>query len=135
MPPPDDLPLFVYGTLRPDAPHPNLSTLTRHFRPVGPATVRGRLYDLGSYPGLVLDAAGGDVRGHLVAVPTDDPSVWRRLDDYEGCRPDDPPAGLYQRVRCHARRPDGTELECWVYVFNRGTQTARLIESGCWLTR
>jgi gamma-glutamylcyclotransferase (GGCT)/AIG2-like uncharacterized protein YtfP len=26
-------------------------------------------------------------------------------------------------------------LECWVYVFNRGTRTARLIESGCWLTR
>ena len=44
--------LFVYGTLRPFVAIPMARWLRRAARYVGPATTRGRLYDLGSYPGM-----------------------------------------------------------------------------------
>jgi gamma-glutamylcyclotransferase (GGCT)/AIG2-like uncharacterized protein YtfP len=47
--------LFTYGTLQPgDAPDEIASTLAR-LRPVGKGFVHGVLYDLGDYPGAVLD--------------------------------------------------------------------------------
>ncbi len=44
--------LFVYGTLRPFIDIPMARWLRRAARYVGQATARGRLYDLGPYPGL-----------------------------------------------------------------------------------
>jgi gamma-glutamylcyclotransferase (GGCT)/AIG2-like uncharacterized protein YtfP len=44
--------LFVYGTLRPFVDIPMAKWLRRAAHYVGPATMRGRLYDLKRYPGL-----------------------------------------------------------------------------------
>ena len=55
--------LFVYGTLRPFVDIPMAKWLRRAARYMGPATTRGRLYDLGAYPGM--RAARG--RGEFVA--------------------------------------------------------------------
>jgi len=56
--------LFVYGTLRRgEERHP---VLLRHGANGGkPASTRGTLLDLGSYPGLVVDDAIGNVAGEL----------------------------------------------------------------------
>src|SRR6185436_15278063 len=60
--------LFVYGTLLPGHAPAAMRDVVASLRPVGPATVRGRLYHLGAYPGLVLDAgdASGVVHGMLL---------------------------------------------------------------------
>ena len=44
--------LFVYGTLRAFVDIPMAQWLRRIARYVGSATTRGRLYDLGPYPGM-----------------------------------------------------------------------------------
>ena len=94
--------LFAYGTLVPADPGR---------RAVGgwePDAVRGRLFDLGPYPGLVdLDAPGASwVEGFV--RPADDAELIGRLDLYEGVD-----EGLYRRepTTTRAGRP------AWVYVF------------------
>src|SRR4051794_6778720 len=47
--------LFVYGTLLPGQAPPAMRDLIARMSDLGPATVRGRLYDLGAYPGIILD--------------------------------------------------------------------------------
>ena len=47
--------LFIYGTLHPDRTPREIATAARRLIPVGPATIRGRLYNLGEYPGVILN--------------------------------------------------------------------------------
>src|SRR5437764_4730137 len=91
--------LFVYGTLLPGQSPPAMRDVVARLRPAGTAAVRGRLYDLGAYPGMVLDPAAGEVLGQVMEMPApsdasdDGPGpadLWRRMDAYEGFVPDDP---------------------------------------------
>src|SRR5206468_137962 len=108
--------LFIYGTLLPGHVPPEMAATCRRLRHVGPATARGRLYDLGPYPAAILDD-GHLMHGELVEV--DHPQTWRELDQYEGCpRPGDG-SGLFQRVRTTAVLQSGGVVDCWIYVYNR----------------
>lgn len=92
--------LFVYGTLRSGA---EANERLRGCVRVGPATVRGTLYDIdGEFPALVL--AGTDaVHGEIWRCPA---RRLYELDEYEGV-----PERLFRRV---ALEVDG--LPCWTYV-------------------
>jgi gamma-glutamylcyclotransferase (GGCT)/AIG2-like uncharacterized protein YtfP len=46
----------VYGTLRPGRAPAAVAAVVATLRPLGAARVRGRLYDLGAYPGAVPDS-------------------------------------------------------------------------------
>jgi gamma-glutamylcyclotransferase (GGCT)/AIG2-like uncharacterized protein YtfP len=119
-------PLFIYGTLHPDRAPAAIAPTVAHLRPLGPATVRGRLLDLGTYPGLIISSGEnpGDeiVHGHLFAVP-DDPDlsnkIWSALDRYEDYRPASPESGLYTRVLTEVTLPDASQQSAWVYLYNR----------------
>jgi gamma-glutamylcyclotransferase (GGCT)/AIG2-like uncharacterized protein YtfP len=122
--------LFLYGTLLPSLARPPAAALVARLRPLGPATVPGRLYDLGPYPALVLDPpAASRVCGELFALP-DDPAVLARLDEYEDAVASDPAGGLYRRVETEATLADGRALACWVYVYNRDVGAAVPIPHG-----
>jgi gamma-glutamylcyclotransferase (GGCT)/AIG2-like uncharacterized protein YtfP len=111
--------LFVYGTLHPDrAPLAILPTV-RRLRSRGPATVRGTLYPLGQYPGLLLPGpVPREVAGELFQLPSD-PAVLARLDAYEDFRPADPAGSLFLRIQTCATLPGGNRQTCWVYVYNQ----------------
>jgi putative glutamine amidotransferase len=124
--------LFAYGTLLPGLAPTAMQEVVERMRPVGPAAVRGRLFDLGPYPGLVLDVAAGAVHGQLLDVP-DDPELWLRMDAYEGFVPDDPARSLFRRVMCRATFADGSDtIDCWVYVYNGNLAGARQVTDGIW---
>lgn len=140
--------LFVYGTLLPGQAPPAMRDVVDRLRPVGTAAVRGRLYDLGAYPGMVLDPAAGDVLGRVLELPppsgpSDAPSaadLWRRMDAYEGFVPDAPSRSLFRRVRCQAilrygGAKDGADarpVDCWTYVYNGTADESRRISAGVW---
>jgi gamma-glutamylcyclotransferase (GGCT)/AIG2-like uncharacterized protein YtfP len=96
--------LFAYGTLAPESPEAAAAEGW-----VADA-VRGRLYDLGPYPGLVDldDASAGWIDGF--ARPVTGPQLSGSLDSYEGVA-----EGLYRRQQ--------TTTRCgrlvWVYVYAR----------------
>jgi gamma-glutamylcyclotransferase (GGCT)/AIG2-like uncharacterized protein YtfP len=111
--------LFLYGTLLPGLARPSLAAAVARLRPLGPATVPGRLYDLGPYPGLVADD-GSRATGELFAVP--DRWMFAEMDAYEG--------DAFRRVPAVATRPNGETIGCWLYEYAGDLSGAVIIASG-----
>jgi len=123
--------LFVYGTLRQDVPNSKFPRLVgdRATR-VGAGRTRGRLFNLGRYPGfLEANAAGTDrwVRGEVYELSED---TLARLDDYEGCGKDDPEPHPYVRREKEIVLDDGSAVRAWVYVYLRPVRPETEILSG-----
>jgi len=87
------------------------------------------------------------VYGDLFEIP-DTPDVWRRLDAFEGCRPEDPTPHEYERVRravtpvfgqvqrpsAGAARPDAhATVDAWVYLYRGPLDATEPIPSGDFL--
>lgn len=122
--------LFVYGTLLPGLAPPAITGVVDTLRVVGPANVPGRLYDLGEYPGCVLDAECESLI-HGVLLELSDLAVLERLDWYEGyAAHDESGESLFVRTTCDAALADGRVVHAWVYVYGRDLGGARLIVGG-----
>ena len=122
--------LFAYGTLLPGHAPSEIATSVNRLRSIGRGRIHGRLYDLGEFPGAIVDAtADTAVSGEIFELP-EDPAVLRSLDEYEGYDPADPEASLFVRKECVIELPDGRDLDCWVYVYNRDPGRAPLMRSG-----
>jgi gamma-glutamylcyclotransferase (GGCT)/AIG2-like uncharacterized protein YtfP len=117
--------LFVYGTLNQE---PMRRYLDEFAELVGPATAVGKLYDFGSYPGLVLGGAGDRTHGVLYRIRDIDP-LLEALDAYEECTAPDP---KYQRVATTVEAESGEMFSAWVYVYAREVGNATRLESGSW---
>jgi gamma-glutamylcyclotransferase (GGCT)/AIG2-like uncharacterized protein YtfP len=80
--------VFVYGTLLRGEANDIVLAAQRHGiaapHRLGPATVRGVLYDFGSYPGLVPDRHGAAVRGDVYRI---DAALVPVLDEIEEVYP------------------------------------------------
>lgn len=127
--------LFLYGSLRRGLDQHRALRLDRVLHFVRTETVLGSLYDLGDYPGLVLDPAGRPVHGDAFRIA--EASVLPALDVYEGYNPNDTgpfhePSG---RGSLYLRRVitlSGGET-AWVYELNGVPRGARTILHGDWL--
>jgi gamma-glutamylcyclotransferase (GGCT)/AIG2-like uncharacterized protein YtfP len=122
--------LFLYGTLRPASPTNEATRLITGLRRIGRARVFGRLYDLGEYPGAVLDSsARTSIRGELFELPNN-PSILSALDKYEEFDRANEKRSLFIRTKTNVEVSDGRRLESWIYVYNRDPGTAPVIASG-----
>jgi gamma-glutamylcyclotransferase (GGCT)/AIG2-like uncharacterized protein YtfP len=112
--------LFVYGTLRPDAPHREIGADVQRLRRLGTGSVRGHKLELGEYPGVVLDSRTGvTIKGEVLELPADDAKLLARLDAYEGYQPDAPQTSLFLRQPVSVVMDSGQQRECWIYTYNR----------------
>ncbi len=122
--------IFVYGTLRPANAPPELKALIGHWRKIGDGSIAGRLYNLGEYPGAVLDQHGGvRIIGEVFELPNDGVTL-ASLDAYEGFDPRNFDASLFVRRKCEVRLDYDARLECWVYAYNRQVAPSTIIQSG-----
>ena len=116
--------VFVYGSLRDGNP----GAMAIRFPDsefIANARVNGRLYDMGAYPGLLLDGSGSLVTGEVYVV---DDETLNGLDQFE--LSDD-----YVRREVEIAQ-DTERRRCWVYVPERGAELfseRKLIESGDWI--
>lgn len=126
--------LFVYGTLRKDSANELTRTLTQNASYLGEAYARGRLFDLGFYPGMVLSTTTGDsVAGELYEIAPDRRrEVLNEIDKYEGCGPTDPMPHEYRRQIIEVFTPCAT-VKAWAYLLNRPTYGLERIPSGDYL--
>ncbi len=100
---------------------------------LGTATMPGRLYDLGRYPGAIFDAQSDAlVIGHVFQIK-DAAAVFPTLDRYEDIDPQQPTAGEYRRELVLVQLGE-TQRECWVYLYNLPTESLREIPGGDYLT-
>ena len=117
--------LFVYGTLR-----KNVSdwhhVLARDATFLGEGRFRGRLYDLGMYPGVVASAHYEKfVKGEVYALHHPELTV-QYLDEYEGCRGLSP---LYSRQLANIVMAE-REVKAWIYIYNHSVEDLKFIPSG-----
>ena len=71
---------------------------------LGEATVKGTLFDLGDYPGLLLDTSGQTVFGEVYEVDTE---TLKELDEFEA-------TADYRRFQTTVSVME-TSINCWVY--------------------
>jgi gamma-glutamylcyclotransferase (GGCT)/AIG2-like uncharacterized protein YtfP len=128
--------VFVYGTLRRGEANDIVSAATRHGiaapELLGRATVKGILYDFGSYPGLIPDSSGVDVLGDVYRI---DPALVPVLDEIEEVYPGQQGLFLHQQIRVE---PVGDELprpcDCLFYPITLAAAAQHLvIEGGDWV--
>ena len=100
--------ILVYGTLREMDGRPT-------------TTVKGRLYCLGWYPGIILDEDGDDVVCEELEA-TDEQLKY--YDDYEGYYEDSPDKSLYIRRTLPCGR--------MIYEYNKQVSELDRIHSGDW---
>ena len=126
--------LFVYGTLLSGARHPMGARLAREARLLGDATIRGHLYDLGRYPGLVeAEDATGLVHGEVYTLNSPAASLtW--LDAYEGISTDIA-RNDYERCERTVRLASGGDVTAWVYLYRAPVRDLSAISDGRWTGR
>lgn len=119
---------FVYGTLK--RGQSNHQLIAPAVLTAVPATIRGRLYDVGPFPAL---GPGDDVvHGELMTVASADlPRLLATLDDLEGYEPADPAGSMYRR-RIVAATVAGRELAAFAYFYNRPPVGLRHLPGGTW---
>lgn len=132
--------LFVYGTLmrgaRSALGRGERARLARESRTLGPATVNGVLFDLGGYPGLVLDSARfAVVHGELLRLHRAT-ATFAWLDVYEGIGFGGPGGSSrrdeYARKVAPVHRADGHRVWAWAYVFQGQRRGLNPIPEGRW---
>lgn len=117
--------LFVYGTLRRASGHPMARFLAERARFVGEAKTRGKLYELGRYPGLVA-AEDGSVKGDVFEL-LDTETLWE-LDRYENG--DSPRFVDFDRQEADATLASGETIRAWVYWYRGAVREEQRIVSG-----
>jgi gamma-glutamylcyclotransferase (GGCT)/AIG2-like uncharacterized protein YtfP len=124
--------VFVYGTLRAGEVNDISDAASRNdiAAPtlLGTATVRGHLFDFGSYPGLVVNEAGVDVIGDVYEI---DDALVAVLDEIEAIYPGVEDRFLAREVML---KVDGNVLNCRFYpVTPTAVKGLPEISSGDWV--
>ena len=116
--------LFVYGTLRRGL------RLHHHLQGavyLGEARIAGSLYDIGTYPGLLVNPSPGWVSGDLFKV---DAEMIQCLDAVAEYNPEEPERSEYLRRVVPVWTPTGVPMKAVTYIFNRDVQGFVFIDSG-----
>jgi gamma-glutamylcyclotransferase (GGCT)/AIG2-like uncharacterized protein YtfP len=122
--------LFTYGTLQPGLAPSHLASAVDKLRWIGEGVVNGTLYDLGDYPGVVLDISSGQkVSGTVYQLP-EDADVLLQLDSYEDFDLTSPETSLFIRERHPVLLSTGETLPCWIYVYNGQPDSSRVLADG-----
>jgi gamma-glutamylcyclotransferase (GGCT)/AIG2-like uncharacterized protein YtfP len=122
--------LFIYGTLKTGVVPPEVAHAVQKLKPVANATVHGFLYDLGAYPGAILNSGSAQTISGLVVQFPNDPTVLAQLDQYEEFDQDSPETSQFLRVRGIAVLESGRKIGCWIYVYNHDPGSAPLLKDG-----
>jgi gamma-glutamylcyclotransferase (GGCT)/AIG2-like uncharacterized protein YtfP len=123
--------LFVYGSLRSGFKSPSYEYISRFFSFAGDAKVRGKLFDLGSYPAGVPANDENFIIGELYTIKHEPEFAWAigQLDDYEGVSVEPDEIQLYKRELVDVYRGDDI-TPAWIYWFIGNVQGKPQIESG-----
>jgi len=114
--------VFVYGTLRRGGAGA-MSIRFPNSKFIADAKVSGSLYDLGAYPGVLLNESNSLVIGEVYEV---DDEILNKLDDYEA-------SSHYWRKQVEISLGTNRRM-CWIYEPNPEFYSHRtLITSGDWI--
>ena len=120
--------LFVYGTLL-DEDNKYGVYLRDNSKFYSQGTVKGKLYNIGEYPGAVLLPNNEDAIYGIILKMDDPETALELIDIYEGFGEGHQQPNEFIRILTDADTENGP-VTCWIYVYNLPTQGLILIESG-----
>ena len=123
--------LFVYGSLRSGFHSSAYEYISRYFTFVGNAKVRGKLFDLGTYPAGIKSNDNKFIVGELYKITNEDEFAWAigQLDDYEAVTVEPDEVQLYRRELTEVYF-NNSITHAWIYWYNGDVSGKPLIESG-----
>ena len=120
--------LFVYGTLLQPG-NEFAEYLNQHCKFISAGKIKGRLYDIGEYPGALTDS-NEEIYIYGSVFMMDDPdAILKVIDDYEGI------GGLYSHPQEYVRElvdilTDNCNVSCWMYIYNLAVDNYNQICAG-----
>src|SRR5205085_7067308 len=123
--------LFVYGSLRSGFRSPVYEYISRFFSFIGEAKVKGKLYDMGTYPAGVPSAEENFILGELYEANSANEFSWAigQLDDYEGVSVEADEVQLYRREITEVFF-ENKVVHAWIYWYNGDVSGRPQISSG-----
>ncbi len=123
--------LFVYGSLRSGFHSPVYEYISRFFKFIGEAKVKGDLFDMGSYPAGIPTNADHFIVGELYQAKNEHEFSWAigQLDDYEGVAVEFDEVQLYRRQITEVYF-NNTVTHAWIYWYNGDVSGRPIIASG-----
>ena len=123
--------LFVYGSLRSGFRSPAYEYISRYFNFIGEGRVKGRLFDMGSYPAAIPSDEDHYISGELYSIRDESEFSWAiaQLDDYEGVNVESDEMQLYRRELAEVEAAD-EKLIAWMYWYNGNVNGKPEIFSG-----
>ncbi len=123
--------VFVYGSLRSGFQSTAYEYISRYFNFFGEAKVKGKLFDLGEYPGAVPTQDDSFIRGELYIVKNENEFSWAiaQLDDYEGVLVEPNEKPMYRREIADIFVNDAI-VPAWIYWYNGNVSDKPVISSG-----
>src|SRR5262245_3798225 len=123
--------LFVYGSLRSGLHNDVFTFISSYFVLEGMASVQGKLYDLGEYPGAIPDEGDHPIAGEIYRIEDVADFDWamEQIDDYEGYVVSDGKASLFRRELANVLFRD-TTIVAWMYWYNQPITNQTQILSG-----
>lgn len=120
--------LFIYGTLL-DEDNEFAIYLKNNSTFYSEGRLRGKLYDIGEYPGAVLSESDDDYIYGTILQLDDAAKVLPVIDDYEGFGEGQQKPYLFVRVLTEAYTED-SKVSCWVYEYHLSVDGLSIIRSG-----
>jgi gamma-glutamylcyclotransferase (GGCT)/AIG2-like uncharacterized protein YtfP len=122
--------IFVYGLLKSMYDNEAARFIRKHCILIGEGTVPGRLFDLGTYPGIVYETnAKTFVTGEVFEIITNKAGLVEYLDEFEECGPDFEQPNEYRKEVIPVN-VNGTIYQASSYIYNRNLEGLKVIESG-----
>src|SRR4051794_26293550 len=129
---PDNIYLFVYGSLRKGFHHPAYEYVSSYFTFVTESKVKGRLYDLGEHPAAIPTTDENYIKGELYEAKNAEDFVWaiEQLDVYEGVDAEEGEGEpLFKRELTEATHGN-TTITAWIYWYNKSLANHNFIPTG-----
>jgi gamma-glutamylcyclotransferase (GGCT)/AIG2-like uncharacterized protein YtfP len=123
--------LFVYGSLRSGFRSPAYEYISRFFNFVSEGKVKGKLFDMGSYPAGIPASDNTFIVGEVYSIRDESEFSWAigQLDDYEGVNVESDEIQLYRRELAEVLIED-KKVPAWMYWFNGDVSDKPAIASG-----
>ena len=119
--------LFIYGTLLGEK-NEYAIYLKNNSEIYSDGKLRGRLYDIGEYPGAILSKDHEYVYGVILKIK-EPAKVLTLIDQYEGFGENELQPNEFVRVLTRAETKTGF-VDCWIYLYNLSTKGLPVINSG-----
>jgi gamma-glutamylcyclotransferase (GGCT)/AIG2-like uncharacterized protein YtfP len=108
--------IFVYGTLLISS-NQFAGYLQQQCTLVDRGKFKGKLYDIGEYPGVVINNNGDQYVYGSIYLMHNPEQVLAVIDEYEGISIHDPHPQEYARNLIDIEGENGI-VTCWVYIYN-----------------